>query len=161
MRRALVLFSLVGIVLLGLAAVASPQISAGAPTTTAHPLVGTWSVADAATPLQVFAIDTFWDDGNLLLNDGNGSTSQGAWTATGPGTARFTAVGLVPAAHTFVLETIQGTITVDPSGRTFRGEIEVSLGQPGGAAQHPLIVTWVGTRITVQPAMPAAAMLAP
>jgi hypothetical protein len=162
-RCLVVAVALIGSLAVGAAGPGTAAQDAATPTTLAgHPLVGSWLIA-TDDPSRPETLNTFWADGNALFTLFNGLTVHGTWVATGPRTAALTmfAIARPPEEDPIGLVRISSTfLEVSRTGDMFRGEADIDTIAYDGTVLESILVSVVGTRITVGSTMPETGTLA-
>jgi hypothetical protein len=170
MRRLGILLSVSIVALLGIVA-ARPSSDTRAQDGTppaGHPLIGAWLAdTDADNPDNPPSLFIFHDDGTYVQADPDGTTGVGAWEATGPTTARLTAVflGQDEAGAFGGSATVRASIEVDAAANTltaqftldFAGPDGMSTGEmgPGTATAERIVVEEMGTPVAPMELGPA------
>lgn len=179
MRRTSNLVLVAAMVLAGLIGLRHIPIAAAQdePSTTDHPLVGSWVVlvtledqgADAVLPPELASLVTYFADGNVLaanagqlppLPPGSGlffTEGHGQWTPIGDSTAEATFVSLVldQTGGLSSTNTARSTLEVDASGNSYTGSLTLESLSSTGTSTGSQEVSIDATRIQVdQPATP-------
>ncbi len=148
MRRALVIATLVGSMLLGLFVVGGGVRAQGTTPMAGHPLIGTWIVTD---PTGSPSVISFTADGTVTEIQADGGIGLGTWMATGANTAAFTFVILLSGPDFTASVQINVSVTIDASGNSGAAPYSLTVVLPDGTvvASDTGAVTVV--RMPVQP----------
>lgn len=176
MRRTSILVFGVAFVLVGfLAAGHLPLAHAqGQPSTSSHPLVGSWLVSvslegqapGTGLPSDVTSLVTYFADGNVLvanagqlppLPPGSGlffTEGHGQWVATGERSAeaRFVSLVLDQTGGLSSTNTASTTVEVEPAGNAYTGSIAIESTSSTGGSMGVQRANVEATRIQVSPA---------
>ena len=177
MRRALLFAAVLAGAPLGLLAAARTGPTAASnstPMAGGQGFVGAWRMTffEAEGP-PTLALATFSSDGSVVAAEhpvvtppiASGaiftSAGHGAWQATGPDTAVFTAVGLGSYGQgvLFGTATARARITLGADGHTFSGEVIWTVADPEGTLLATYPGTFQATRIVAEvPGLPMTGM---
>ncbi len=148
MRRFIMAFSGVALVLLGLVATIGQGTRAQEATPIAmaqHPLVGTWVVdPDIASESEAPGLGIWTSDG--IMTDPSGIA--GSWEVIDAQTAMVTFANIFPDGSGYI--TIRGPHVVDGSGNTWTSDYSWTIVGPDGTVLDSGEATARGTRLVVE-----------
>lgn len=154
MRRLILPFAVVLILLIGITLGRPGLRTVAQESTDQHPIVGAWVVdTEADNPDNPLSLIIFHDDGTFI-ETGSEGTGVGAWEATGEQTAALTILFPPPAEEAGApgFATVRVQIEVDETGDTFTGMYTVEFpGAEGSTSGEVGPVSVTAERISVEP----------
>ena len=157
MRRSLIVLSLIGSLLLGIAVFGGAVRAQDSTPLAGHPLIGTWIVTD---PTGAPSIISFTADGTVTDIEADGGTGLGTWTATGANTAAFTFVILDATPEFTASIQINVTVTIDASGNSGTAPYSITGVMPDGSVVFSGTGSVTVARLPVQPLSAAGTPMA-
>lgn len=154
------------VVLLGLLALGGPLASVAQDATPVaadrHPLVGAWIVATVEDPGAAPTVTAFTGDGLVVDGCCGGTARVGAWAATGPRSADYTHVTVLPGGEGAFAGSVVLRISaeVDVEGTAFAGPYSYTIVAPDGTVVETGRGTARGVRMEAEPAAAAGTPLA-